>query len=110
MTDIDQLAADADLHRKARTENGPGDADADAPLVRALLTGETDPRLTTRPTARTRAVIEDAQFMADTGETLTGAARRLGLSVNGLEQTLRRHGHTHITRTLRNNQTDKDPS
>jgi hypothetical protein len=35
--------------------------------------------------------LEDCQWMAMHGETLTGAARRLGISRDGLEAWLRRH-------------------
>ncbi|MGC0143181.1 hypothetical protein [Pseudactinotalea sp. Z1732] len=80
----------------------------DAPLVHALLTGETgDPRLTPNATPRTRAAIEDAAFMAHTGETLPGAAKRLGLSVNGLKRMLHRHGQHRIASRLRTNTTQK---
>lgn len=41
--------------------------------------------------ARRDARIEDVQWMADTGETLSGAARRLGLSVDAFERWLHRN-------------------
>lgn len=39
----------------------------------------------------TAARLEDLRFMADTGETLTGAAARLGLSANSLGRWLEKH-------------------
>lgn len=39
-----------------------------------------------------RARLEDLEFMADTGECLTGACRRLGLNVAALEKWLRDRG------------------
>lgn len=42
--------------------------------------------------------LEDLQFMAATGETATGAATRLGISLDALEKWCDRHGH----RTLLN--------
>lgn len=38
--------------------------------------------------AQSEARLEDARFMAETGECLDGAARRLGLKVNTLEKFL----------------------
>lgn len=83
----------------------------DAPLVHALLTGEgtDDPRLVPRATARTKAAIEDAAFMAHTGETLHGAAHRLGLTAPGLERMLTRYALHNTLARLRNN-TFGDPS
>lgn len=37
--------------------------------------------------------IEDLTWLAETGECLTGAARRLGLTVPALEQWARRHAN-----------------
>ena len=78
----------------------------DTPLVHALLTGEPDPRITPNATARTRAAIEDAAFMAHTGETLHGAAARLGLTVKGLQRMLTRHGQHATHARLRTNEKD----
>lgn len=41
--------------------------------------------------AEMAARLEDARWMAETGECLDGAARRLGLTVNTLEKFLERH-------------------
>lgn len=35
---------------------------------------------------------ENLRFMADTGENLTGAARRLGISTDGVEKWATKHG------------------
>lgn len=60
-----------------------------------------DPLYTSTATVEAiRAAIEDAEWMADTGECLTGAARRLGRTVDGLDKLLRRHGRSDIYRTL----------
>jgi outer membrane biogenesis lipoprotein LolB len=51
----------------------------------------------TRDTAR----LEDIAFMADAGESLIGAAHRLGLSVNGLETWLRNRDRNDLAIRLR---------
>ena len=40
--------------------------------------------------------LEDLTFLADTGESLTGAASRLGLTTDALEKWCRTHGHQHL--------------
>lgn len=47
------------------------------------------------------ARLEDVRWMAETGETLTGAARRLGLDAESLAVWLRRRGAGELCRTLR---------
>lgn len=47
------------------------------------------------------ARIEDLQWMADTGESLTGAAHRLAISTDALEKFCERHHVTHLARRLR---------
>lgn len=102
--DLDDPLEQADQHRKDQRENG---GTTDAPLVNYLLTGHTDPRIAPTPNARTRAAIEDAAFMAHTGETLPGAAKRLGITAPGLERMLHRHGQHATASRLRNNTTQK---
>lgn len=48
--------------------------------------------------------LEDVTFMAANGESLSGAARRLGISVRGLELWLGRHDARHLTNALRINE------
>jgi hypothetical protein len=43
---------------------------------------------------------EDLAWMADTGETVTGAAKRLGISVETLEKWCARHGQMAVYRRL----------
>lgn len=45
--------------------------------------------------------IEDTQWMADAGESLEGAAARLGVTPSTLERYLERHGHRDLAATLR---------
>lgn len=45
-------------------------------------------------------VLEDIEFMVATGESVTIAARRLGRTVEGLEQALRRAGRSDLYRAL----------
>lgn len=44
--------------------------------------------------------IEDIEWMAENGESLSGAAARLGVTVSALDRHLRRGGHTDIITTL----------
>lgn len=53
--------------------------------------------------ARVAARAEDLQWMADTGETPTGAAARLGLTVDGLEKWCKNHGLHQVLDRLRTN-------
>lgn len=48
-------------------------------------------------------LVEDCAWMADTGETWLGAARRLGKSPATLERTLERHGRHDLTVALKAN-------
>lgn len=48
-----------------------------------------------------RALIEDVEWMAETGECLTGAAERLGRNPEALATTLQRFGRVDLARTLR---------
>lgn len=43
---------------------------------------------------------EDLAWMAETGETLTGAAKRLGIGLNALEKWCRTHGEMAVYRRL----------
>ena len=45
--------------------------------------------------------LEDAEFMARHGETLAGAAKRLGVTVAALERHLQRHGRRDVLAVLR---------
>jgi transposase-like protein len=47
------------------------------------------------------ARLEDVAWMAETGETLSGAARRLGMEAESLAVWLRRRGAFDLCRTLR---------
>lgn len=54
------------------------------------------------PYTRAReALIEDVEWMAETGECLTGAARRLGRNPEALATTLQRFGRIDLARALR---------
>jgi hypothetical protein len=44
--------------------------------------------------------LEDVAWMAATGESLTGAARRLGVTASGLEKWLDRRGRSDLTHAL----------
>lgn len=44
---------------------------------------------------------EDVRWMVDTGESLTGAARRLGITAKGLEKWCQRHGLADLAHILR---------
>lgn len=59
--------------------------------------------MTTRIEIAARA--EDIAWMADTGESATGAARRLGISRGALEKFCRTHG----LRTYYYRMADRDP-
>jgi len=48
-----------------------------------------------------RQRIEDLEWMAAHGESLNGAARRLGLSVGGVESFCVKHKRVDLSRTLR---------
>lgn len=48
--------------------------------------------------------LEDVAFMAAHGESLSGAARRLGIGASALEAWLRRNGAPHLTDALRVNE------
>jgi len=50
--------------------------------------------------AELAARLEDARWMAATGECLDGAARRLGMKPNSLERWLERNGHKALLSTL----------
>lgn len=52
----------------------------------------------------TQARLEDIAFMADCGESLSGAASRLGIGVSGLEAWLKAHDAKHLTDALRVNE------
>ena len=56
------------------------------------------------------ARLEDVAFMAETGETLTGAARRLGMDPEYLAIWLRRKGHGELCRVLRGREADEQTS
>ncbi len=49
---------------------------------------------------RTAARIEDAAFMAATGEDLDGAARRLQMTPGSLQRLLQRHGRRDLCEAL----------
>ena len=53
------------------------------------------------------ARLEDLQFMADTGETLTGAARRLHLEVKTLHKWCLRHNHLDLYHQLANREPER---
>lgn len=44
---------------------------------------------------------EDIRWLAETGESLTGAARRLGITPTGLEKYCQRHGLDDAARRMR---------
>lgn len=48
----------------------------------------------------TRDRLEDLEWMAETGECLTGAARRLQLTPAGVEKFCQRQGRLDLFRTL----------
>ena len=48
----------------------------------------------------TDARAEDLAWMVETGETLTGAAKRLGISTATLEKWCQRHGHHDLLHKL----------
>lgn len=50
--------------------------------------------------AHADARAEDLAWMAETGETVTGAAKRLGISKETLEKWCARHGHLDLFRAL----------
>lgn len=50
------------------------------------------------------AVIEDATFLADTGEGLTQVARRIGMSPGALERRLYHHGRADLFARLAANE------
>jgi hypothetical protein len=52
---------------------------------------------------RRAALIEDVTWMAETGETFVGAARRLGMRPRSLKRTLLRAGHGALIRRLNAN-------
>lgn len=47
-----------------------------------------------------QARLEDLEFMVDTGETLTGAAARLGITLSALHKWCTRHDHLHLYHRL----------
>jgi hypothetical protein len=56
------------------------------------------------PGPRMTAVIEDAEWLADTGETAEGAAARLGYKdADSLERALERAGHYRLFARLKAN-------
>lgn len=58
------------------------------------------------PHAATHARAEDLQWMADTGENLTRAAERLGMTPKSLHKWCNRHGHLHLYQQLAARETD----
>lgn len=57
---------------------------------------------------RTAAVVEDCEFMADAGETLTGAARRLGYRDRSvLDRVLARAGRADLVARLKAPETEQ---
>lgn len=53
------------------------------------------------------ARLEDVAFMAATGETLTGAARRLRMDAESLATWLRRRGAGELCHVLRSRESDE---
>lgn len=54
-----------------------------------------------RPPTDHAALIEDLEWMADTGESLDGAAERLNTTPVALERALYRHGRHDLATTLK---------
>lgn len=48
-------------------------------------------------------IVEDAEYMACNGETWPGALRRLGMTADALDKTLRRAGRAEVTTALKLN-------
>lgn len=59
-----------------------------------------------KPRQSTADFLEDVEFMANTGESLSGAARRLGRKPEALATKLQRLGRLDIARTLRSREGD----
>ena len=59
--------------------------------------------------AITQARLEDLRFMAETGECLDGAAKRLGISTRGLSLFLTRHDERELMATLQR-RNPRDPN
>lgn len=53
-----------------------------------------------RYTAKTRVAPDDLAWMVETGETLLGVQARTGLTIDAIEASLRRHGHSNLWRRL----------
>lgn len=51
--------------------------------------------------------LEDIEWLADTDETLTGAATRLGITTQALTRWLRNHGHDDLLDRLMNRDADR---
>lgn len=58
---------------------------------------------TTAAARRRAARVEDAVFMAETGESLEGAAARLAMAPGALERALYRAGRVDVVRRMRRN-------
>lgn len=56
-----------------------------------------------------RARLEDLQWMADTGEHLTGAATRLRITPDALWKWCHRHGHLDLWQRLAHRDPDYHP-
>jgi len=56
---------------------------------------------TGRPEVRWDDVVEDAEWLADTGVVMVSAANRLGVTIDALERALYRHGRPDIIHALR---------
>jgi len=70
--------------------------------VTSPLTATTQAPITVRVQTRTQAVIEDCEWMARCGETLTGAATRCGYKDRDvLERVLQRAGRPDLVTTLK---------
>lgn len=81
--------------------------DGGATSARGASTASGYVRTTLRPTER----LEDLAWMAGTGESLAGAAMRLGSTEDAIEAFLRRHGGLQVLRQLRadTGQSRRDP-
>ena len=69
--------------------------------IEARRAGNPRPGYREPDVAHIQARIEDAEWMAETGETLEGAAKRLGLLPSSLADFLRTNGREDITERLR---------
>lgn len=74
-----------------------------------MIEGKSPLRAVTDKAAFDAARLEDLHFMAQTGESLNGAARRLGISERGLELWLTRHQAEALTAVLRS-RNPRDPN